>query len=111
MKYNIQLFGGRGASAGGAGSTTNTPSPTSTGGKLVRQSTDQWYGENDNGSNVTINNAGRSDINFYKYGSKQIYEVDRRVADNATADNPPRFYATTQAEAVQLAKDWLKSNK
>lgn len=90
-------------------------SPSSTGGRLVRQSDDQWYGENDNGSYAVINNSGSSDYNFYKYGNRQIYEVDRGISDAERAvpgtSNPPRLYAFTQSEAIQLAKGWLRANK
>lgn len=117
MKINLQFFGGRGASAGSTsagGSSASAPSSTSTGGKMVKQSSDQWYGENDNGANVTINDAGKSDYNFFKYGNKQIYEVDRGISDEAKATgatNPPRLYAYTKSEAMQYAKSWLKENK
>lgn len=107
-------MGNRGSSSGMSGRGSKSVSSTSTGGKLVRQSSDQWYGENDNGSYAVINNAGKSDYNFYKYGNRQVYEVDRGISDEGRAvgaTNPPRLYAFTQSEAIQLAKGWLRSNK
>lgn len=103
--------GESGMNSGGGGG--GAVSPTSTGGKMVQQSSDQWYGENDNGSWAVINDAGKSDYNFYKYGNKQIYEVDRGLPDSQTqfADNPPTLYAYTKSEAMQYARGWLKANK
>ena len=108
-------MGGRGSGSsmsGGSRTSGGGVSPTSTGGKIVQQTSDQWYGENDNGAYVVINNAGKSDYNFYKYGNKQIYEVDRgEPTANIYADKPPRLYAFTKSEAMNLAKGWLKANK
>lgn len=105
-------MGGRGSGSKMTGGNGGSISPTSTGGKLVKQSDDQWYGENDNGAYAVINNAGKSDYNFYKYGNKQIYEVDRgEPTANVYADKPPKLYAFTLSEAKQLAKGWLNSNK
>lgn len=103
--------GKSGMSSGGGGQV----SPTSTGGKMVQQSPNQQYGENDNGSYAVINDSGKSEMNFYKYGNEQIYEVDRGLSDAERnlpgVDNPPRLYAFTKTEAMQYAKGWLKANK
>ena len=117
MKLRLQYFGGRGSGGGkasGGALPQNSISETSTGGKIVQQSSDQWYGENDNGYYVVINDTGKSDINMAKYGSRQIYEVDRGIpidSKNIGATNPQRLYATTKSEAMQYAKGWLKNNK
>lgn len=116
VKMNLQLFGGRGGNSGGMGAGGGSPvSPSSTKGRLVRQSDDQWYGENDNGSYAVINFSGDSDYNLYKYGNRRIYEVDRGISDSERAvsgtSNPPRLYAFTQSEATQFAKGWLRANK
>ena len=106
----------------GSGSTTaNSPvqaaptvSTTSTGGKIVNQGNGQWWGENDNGVAVAILDAGKSDINLYKYGSKQIYEVERYESDEAKkngAEDPKKLYVATKTEAMNLAKGWLKANQ
>lgn len=109
-------MGGRGSSSGGMGGRSGggAVSDISTGGRIIQQSSDQWFGANDNGSWVVINDSGKSDYNLYKYGNKQIYEVDRGNPDSARAvgaENPPRLYANTKAEAMRYARAWLKANK
>ena len=92
---------------------SNYVSEYSTGGKIEKTGSDTWEAVNDNGSGVVILDTGKSDINLYKYGSKQIYEVQRYESDAAKAngaDDPPKLHATTKAEAMQLAKGWLKAN-
>lgn len=91
----------------------NYVSEYSTGGKIEKTGADTWEAVNDNGSSVVILDTGKSDINLYKYGSKQIYEVQRYESDVAHlngAEDPPKLYATTKSEAMNLAKGWLKSN-
>ena len=86
-----------------------TVSSTSTGGKLVDMGGGQLYGENDNGFAASILDCGKSDINLYKYGSKQIYEVD--YYNNTGKRIKPKAYATTKKEAKGLAQDWLNKTK
>lgn len=87
---------------------------TSTGGKIIDQGGGTWYGENDNGVAVAINDLDKSDYNLYKYGNKQVYEVIRYIGPegySSGATDPPKQYAFTKNEAMNLAKGWLKSNK
>lgn len=84
-------------------------SPTSTGGKLVDQGNGQWYGENDNGYSTSVLDGGKSDINFYRYGSKQIYEV--HYNSDTKVDIRPASYVSTKAEAKSLANGYLKETK
>lgn len=53
--------------------------------------------------------CGKSDINFYRYGSKQVYEV--HYGTNTTAEIKPKTIVPTKAEAKRLANDWLKQTK
>lgn len=128
VKISIQYFGGRGSSSGRGGGANKSAAPTtqstdpnapnyvaphSTGGKIVDMGGGHWEAENDNGSGVSILDNGKSDINFYKYGSKQIYEVMRFGADSmrGLVPDPPTLRVSTKAEAMAEAKKWLKQNK
>lgn len=112
------VSGTKGSSAAPVAQASTAPqggiSPTSTGGKIVDQGGGQWYGENDNGTAVAILDGGKSDYNLYKYGSKQIYEVERYESETAKAngaEDPKKLYVTTKSEAMNLAKGWLKANQ
>ena len=93
-------MGGSGASLGrrrGSGGSGVSVSPTSTGGKLVDRGGGQVYGENDIGYAVSILDGGNEDINFFRYGSRQIYEV-RKYTPDGTQDGQTT-YIPTKAEA------------
>ena len=64
------------------------------------------YGENDNGYSASILDCGKSDINLYRYGSRQIYEVSYN--SDTTVGVKPTSYVSTKAEAKKLAQGWLK---
>lgn len=123
IKLSLQLFGGRGSSGGGGGgsggqaskpSAGGQISPTSTGGRIVDEGGGQWYGENDNGTAVSILDGGKSDVNLYRYGSRQVYEVHRYNAPDdvvGLTDGLPVLFATSKSEAMAYAKSYLKSAK
>ena len=115
IKLNLQLFGGRGSGGGkGGGGSGGQVSRTSTGGRIVDQGNGQWYGENDNGTAVSILDAGKSDVNLYRYGSRQVYEIQRYNAPDAPiglTEGLPKLYATSKAEAMRYAKGYLRSHK
>lgn len=130
IKLNLQLFGGRGSSGGGGGSGGQAKeqmqiqasklsaggqiSSTSTGGRIVDEGGGQWYGENDNGTAVSILDGGKSDVNLYRYGSRQVYEVHRYNAPDdvvGLTDGLPVLFATSKSEAMAYAKSYLKSAK
>lgn len=101
---------GAGGTATGGGATAAKPvSPTSTKGKIVDQGFGLWYGENDNGYSAQILDCGKSNTNYYKYGSYQVYEVGYN--SNTDVSVKPRSIATTKKDAMQMAKDWLKQTK
>lgn len=107
-------MGGRGAGLGGGGnastpSTNVNVSPSSTGGRIVDQGGGQWYGENDNGYAVSILDGGSDDINMFRYGSRQVYEVSYH--SNNTVNAKQTDIATTKTDAMRLAKKWLTDNK
>ncbi len=139
IRFNLQLFGGRGGVSNGArtaggygvgsgagGSTggatgvqaaagtannnavaTAVKSPTTTGGKIQAQGSGQWYGENDNGTAVSILDGGKDDTNFYRYGSRQIYEVN--VYDNNGDPVGSKKIFTTKKAAMDFSKKQLKA--
>lgn len=112
IKINLQFFGGSGSRLGGSTVRTNTNasvSATSTGGRVVEQSGGQWYGENDNGYAVSVLDGGRDDINMFRYGSRQIYEITYYTPAGASVRGTD--VATTKAEALKRAKDYLKDTK
>lgn len=80
-------------------------SETSTGGKIVDVGGGQWYGENDNGSSVSILDGGKEDYNLWKYGSKQVYEVQPVSKDLKWGE---KEYYSKKSEAVAAAKAHLK---
>lgn len=103
-------MGGSGASLGRRRSGRGVSvSPTSTGGKLVDQGGGMLYGENDNGYSTAVIDAGRDDINMYRYGSRQIYEV--HYNSDTRVDVLPTDYVSTKAEARSMALAYLKSHK
>lgn len=109
-----KIMGEQGAAQASGNAPQGFVSPTSTGGKIVDQGGGTWYGEIDNGAAVAINDLGKEDINLYKYGNKQVYEVIRYISPTETdsgATDPPKQYAFTKSEAMNLAKGWLKANK
>ena len=142
ITISIQYFGGRGSSSGragkggGAGEANTGPAPQAapkvqnatqstdpnapnyvskytTGGKIVDLGGGHWEAENDNGSGVSILDGGKSDLNLYKFGSKQIYTVTRFYSDAIRSLVPPMpvIRASTKAEAMREAKKWIKQNK
>ncbi len=84
-------------------------SATSTGGKLVDDGSGNLYGENDNGYSASVLDGGKSDINFYRYGSRQVYEVSYN--SDSKVGIKPKTIVSTKKEAKQLANDWLKQTK
>lgn len=100
---------GQAAAGGGAIKPTLTASPTSTKGKLVDQGGGQLYGENDNGYSASVLDGGKSDINFYRYGSKQIYEVSYN--SDTKVGVKPKSYVPSKSEAKKLAQGWLNETK
>ena len=101
-------MGGSGARLRAGGSTANV-SPTSTGGKIVNNGNGSYWGENDNGYGVSILDGGRDDINMYRYGSSQIYEVKQYTPDGTQVGQTK--YVPTKAEATQIAKKFLNEHK
>lgn len=103
LKLNLQLFGGRGSGGGkGGGGSGGQVNRTSTGGSIIDQGNGQWYGENDNGTAVSILRSGKE------------YEVQRYNAPDAPVDlteGLPKLYATSKAEAMRYAKGYLRSHK
>lgn len=83
-------------------------SETSTGGKIIQEGVGNWYGETDNGYAVSILDGGREDINLYRYGSKQIYEL-RKYNTDGTRNGETEYYPTKR-EATAKAKDYLKNH-
>lgn len=102
-------MGGSGAKLGGSTTPNSNQnvSPTSTGGKIVDQGSGQWYGENDRGYSVSILDGGKDDINMYRYGSRQIYEVSKYRPDGSRYSEKEIF--TTKKEAMDNAKFWIKN--
>lgn len=74
----------------------------------------QWYGELPNNYQVTISDGGKSDINFYRYGNRQIYEVDKLTPttneNGVTTFSRDRKILFTKSEAIKEAKNFLTDN-
>ena len=109
MANGVSGTKGGGNAAQQVAQNTAPISTSSTGGKIVDQGGGQWYGEIDNGAAVAINDLGKEDINLYKYGNKQVYEVQRYLPDGS--ETLQKQYAFTKSEAMNLAKGWLKANQ
>lgn len=97
--------GGSGGS-GKSGKNEAEISSTSTHGKFQDLGGGQWYAENDNGSSCSILDAGKDDYNLWKYGSKQIYEV-QAVDKDGNWKTKERF--STKKEAMRAGKEYIKS--
>ena len=101
-------MGGNGMAVRGTTNGTSV-STTSTGGRLVQQGSDQWYGETNSGYAVSVLDAGREDINLFRYGSRQIYEVTKYDDNNRRVGDIE--YISTKKEALSTAKAWLNGHK
>lgn len=94
---------------GGRGSSSGTPKGSRGGGITGGWNGDQYWGENSKGFGASILDGGKSNINLYRYGSKQIYEVKFHFKDGSQAGTTK--YVSSKAEATKMAKKWLKDSE